>query len=652
MKQRGPSTINETAAVVIQGTFGQRVEPPADLTARQQVIWREIVLYEPVDLFNTAALRNLLADLCRHREAAEKIAVAIDAFEAAWLSDAAGITRYDTLLRMRQSEVRAATTLATKLRITNQARYAPKVAATSARNAAKGFKPLGKQQGRRKLSRADSNIRWIEDFCRIPEGPDVGGAVKLRPWQKNEIRKIYDNPEGTRRAIISFGRKNAKTTLAAFLLLLHLCGPEHKPNGQLFSSAQSREQAAVIFALAAKIVRMSPDLNVVVVVRDTAKQLECPELGTLYRALSADASTAFGLSPAFMVHDELGQVRGPRSPLYEALETATGAQAAPLSVIISTQATKDSDLLSVLIDDAIAGHDKRVVVSLYTAPKGDDPFLAETIKKANPAFGDFLNAKEVLAMANDAKRMPAREAEYRNLVLNQRVETNNPFVSEGLWKSCGTLPTSLDGLAVYGGLDLSSVADLTALVLIGKRDRVWQVHPTFWLPENGLRLKAQKDRVPYDVWHREGFLATTPGNSVSYEYVAAYLFEVCQTLDVRKIAFDRWNMKHLKPWLERAGFSEQRIEDIFVEFGQGTQSMSPALRDLEQAIKEKEIAHGNHPVLSMCAACAVVVSKDDANRKLSKEKSTGRIDGLVSLTMAMGVAPIAAERADVETMIF
>ena len=163
----------------------------------------------------------------------------------------------------------------------------------------------------------------------IPEGRDVGKPVKLRPWQRHEIKRIYDNPHGTRRAILSFGRKNAKTTLTAFLLLLHLCEPEAKANSQLFSAAQSREQAAILFGLAAKIVRMSPTLNPVVLIRDTAKQLACPDLGTLYRALSAEASTAYGLSPVFIVHDELGQVQGPRSELYEALETATGAQEAP-----------------------------------------------------------------------------------------------------------------------------------------------------------------------------------------------------------------------------------------------------------------------------------------------------------------------------------
>jgi len=142
---------------------------------------------------------------------------------------------------------------------------------------------------------------------------------------RGDFEAIYDNPAGTRRAIITRGRKNAKTTESAMLLLLHLCGPEAKPNSQLNSAAQSRDQAAILFQLAAKMVRLSADLSAVVTIRDTAKQLHCSELGTLYRALSADASNNLGLSPSFIVHDELGQVRGPRSALYEALETATAA---------------------------------------------------------------------------------------------------------------------------------------------------------------------------------------------------------------------------------------------------------------------------------------------------------------------------------------
>jgi phage terminase large subunit-like protein len=488
------------------------------------------------------------------------------------------------------------------------------------------------------VMRSERNAQWIEKYCRVPEGAHVGRPVVLRPWQRAELARIYDNPATTRRAIISFGRKNGKTAIAAFLLLLHLCGPEATPNSQSYSAAQSRDQAALLFELAAKVVRMSPELSDVIVIRDTAKELLCPEIGTFYKALSADASTNLGKSPVFIVHDELGQVKGPRSILYEALETATGAQESPLSIIISTQAPTDADLLSVLIDDALEGNDPQITVSLYTTPPDDDPFTEESIKKANPAYGDFLNAKEVLSMAGEAKRMPSREAAFRNLILNQRIEVSNPFVSKNVWTGCGgDVAESFIGYPVYAGLDLSTTTDLTALILIAPIEGVWHIKCKFWLPSEGLREKAQKDRVPYDSWADRGFLETTPGKTVEYEYVAFQLREIFDDLDIKAVAFDRWNYRHLKPWLQNAGFSEDDLEK-FKEFGQGFQSMSPALLTLESDLINGKMRHGMHPVLTMCAANAVIDSDPAGNRKLAKNKSSGRIDGMVSLAMARGVA--------------
>ena len=498
---------------------------------------------------------------------------------------------------------------------------------------------------RRRLSRGQRNIAWIEQTCRIPEGKFVGKQVKLTKAQKGWIRAIYDTP--TRMFILSMARKNAKTATAAFLLLLHTCGPEARPNSQLYSAAQSREQAAILFALAAKVVRMSPSLSEYVVIRDTAKQLFCPELGTLYRALSAEASTAYGLSPVFTVHDELGQVKGPRSELYEALETASAAQEAPLSIIISTQAPTDADLLSLLIDDAMTGADPRNKVVLHSAPLDADPFSEDTIRLANPHYDEFMNREEVKRQAADAKRMPSREASYRNLILNQRVEASNPFIARTVWEENGVEPDSLEGKAVYGGLDLSSVSDLTALVLVSDDG---DVEPTFWLPGEGLAEKARNDRVPYDLWEEEGFLQTTPGRAIEYEYIAHHLREVFDRYEIRALAFDRYNMRFLKPWLERAGFTEEELAR-FVEFGQGFVSMSPAIRELESRLLAKKLRHGKHPVLTMCAANAVAVSDPAGNRKFTKSKTSGRIDGMVALAMAIGVMPNAEEAEDISAFL-
>ena len=486
-------------------------------------------------------------------------------------------------------------------------------------------------------TRAERNIAWIQSMCRIPDGKLVGQPVRLTDAQKGWIKQIYDTP--TRTFILSMARKNAKTATSAFLLLLHLCGPEAKHNSQLYSAAQSRDQASILFGYASKVVRMSPNLSEYVQIKESAKTLVCPELGSQYRALSADASTAYGLSPVFSVHDELGQVKGPRSELYEAIETASAAHESPLSIIISTQAPTDADLLSLLIDDALTGADPRIKVALHTAPMDADPFSDEAIRAANPHFDVFMNREEVRKQATDAKRLPAQEASYRNLILNQRIEARSPFVTHSVWKENGGIPQEFEGQAVYAGLDLSSTTDLTAIVLVSDDG---DVMPTFWLPEEGLSEKSRADRVPYDLWAKQGFLQTTPGRAIEYDYIAAYLRDLFDRCDVRAIAFDRYNMKFLRPCLERAGFSEEELER-FVEFGQGFVSMSPALRELETRLLGSKLKHGNHPVLEMCAKNATVVTDPAGNRKFIKGKATGRIDGMVALAMAVGVMPSVIE---------
>jgi phage terminase large subunit-like protein len=497
-------------------------------------------------------------------------------------------------------------------------------------------------------------IGWIEKFCRVPEGPRIGEPIVLYGWQRKWLEQVYDNPHGTRLAILSVGRKNAKTTLTACLLLAHLCGPpaHSRFNSQLYSTAQSREQAAVVFHLAVKMVRLHSDLARIVTVRESAKELICNELGTRYKALSAEAATAFGLSPSLVIHDELGRVRGPRSPLYEAMETATGAMVNPLSIISSTQAPSDADLLSQLIDDALAGNDPRTVITLHTAALELDPFSREAITAANPAFGTFLQEKEVLAMAETARRMPAREAEYRNLILNQRIDSNTAFIAPSVWKQNNEPPGSLDGIPVFGGLDLSDASDLTALVLIGFRDGKWRVQPTFWLPEEGLAERAVEMRCPLDLWHERGYLELTPGRTVQYEYVASELYKVFQRYDIQKIGFDAWHWTHLKPWLAKVGMDEGMLTSKFEQVRQGSKTMGPALRELEALLLDRKIAHGDHPVLGMCASHAAVTINDAGDRKLSKKKSTGRIDGMQALAMAIAVAPLQSEpEIDIRALI-
>ena len=481
-------------------------------------------------------------------------------------------------------------------------------------------------------SRTKRNINWIETHCVVPEGRLVGKPVKLSPAQVEWMEMIYGSK--TRTFILSIPRKNGKTAFSAMIVLLHLVGPEAVFNGQLYSTANSKDQAGVLFNLAAKMVRMSPSLSAYVGVRDTNKHLYCSELGTVYKALSADSTTAMGMSPVLHINDEGGQVRGPRNDLFEALETASAAQENPLTIVISTQAPTDGDFLSIMIDDALTGADQTVKCKVYQVPVDDNIFDPEVLAKAQPNW-HLMNHEEVFKMMRDAQRMPSKESGFRNLVGNQRVEASNPFITRSVWMENGAEPHPLNGMNVYAGLDLSSVNDLTALVLVSDNG---DVHSRFWLPEEGLAEKSRNDRVPYDLWAKNGFLLTTPGRSIEYEFIAYELRDIFNTCNVKALAFDRYNMKFLRPWLEKAGFSEEELER-FVEFGQGFVSMSPAIRELESKLLQKQLKHGNHPVLTMCAANAITVSDPAGNRKFTKQKASGRIDGMVALAQAVGVMP-------------
>lgn len=488
------------------------------------------------------------------------------------------------------------------------------------------------------MTRAARVIEFITRFIVTPDGAQVGQPMVLAEFQKQFIRDIYDNPHGTRRAILSVARKNGKSGLIAGLLLAHLVGPEAKQNTQIASGALSKEQAALVFNLACKMVQLSPKLSSLVKIIPSGKRLIGLPLNTEYKALAADGKTAHGLSLSLAILDEIGQVRGPQSDFIDAITTSQGAHEAPLLIAISTQAANDADLLSQWIDDARNSQDPRIVCHLYAAPAGCDLLDESAWRAANPALGTFRSLDDLREQLTQAQRMPSMANSAMNLLLNMRVSTVSPFISPDAWKACSGGAGNISGTPVWCGIDLSARLDLTAMVIVGQVDEVWHVQSYFWCPESGIEDRSRRDRAPYSTWHRQGYLRTTPGASVDYEFVAADIAEILADLDVQAIAFDRWRIDLLKKEFDRLG-----VDLPLVEHGQGFRDMSVALDALEAELLNGRIAHGGNPVLTMCAANAVVTKDPAGGRKLDKAKATGRIDGLQALAMAMGVASKATE---------
>ncbi|MCZ4341527.1 terminase large subunit [Sphingomonadaceae bacterium G21617-S1] len=490
------------------------------------------------------------------------------------------------------------------------------------------------------MTRGERVIAFIERYCRVPEGKLVGKPVRLVPFQKKFILEVYDNPAGTTEGILSIARKNGKSAVIACIMLAHIAGPEARLNSQIVSGARSRDQAALVFNLAAKMVALSPELSKLVRIVPSGKRLIGLALNVEYRALAADGSTAHGLSPVLAIFDEMGQVRGPQDDFIEAIETAQGAYDDALKLIISTQAPTDADMLSIRIDDARRSKDPRIVCHVYEGAKDCDVQDEAAQAAANPALGHFRSEVELRNSADKAARMPSFENSFRNLYLNQRVNRFSPFVGPNVWGANNGAPDDeafLNG-QVYGGLDLAETTDLCAFVLAALWQGKWHVRAWFWKPANTLADHVKRDRAPYDLWHDQGFIEAVPGVAVDYEYIARRIAEICEPLSVLKIAYDRFRFKTLEAQFQKLG-----VTLPFEPFGQGYVSMAPALDTAEIAFLQENVRHGANPVLTMCAANAVVIRDPAGNRKLDKAKSTGRIDGMVALVMALGVGAQTGE---------
>jgi phage terminase large subunit-like protein len=493
-------------------------------------------------------------------------------------------------------------------------------------------------------------IRFIEKLI-IPSGKGEGKPFKLRKFQKKFIQDVYGPERGdlriVRRAILAMARKNGKSVLISALALVHLVGPEAVTNGEIYSAANDRDQAALIFKYAAQIVRADPELEAMIKIVDSTKTMVCFANGSIYRAVSAEAGTKYGLNPTVVIYDELAQAKN--RELYDALDTSMAAREEPLFIVISTQSNDPQHILSQLIDDGLSGRDPSTVCHLYATPDDADDdqiFKSQKLwKMANPALGDFRSLDEMRTAAKRAQRMPSFETAFRNLYLNQRVDATAPLISRADWEACVAEKPQLEaGEKVYLGLDLSSKTDLTSLIAVSAEDGD-RVCAWFWKPGETLREHITRDRVPYDVWKKDGWLDTSPGRSIDYDFVADKVAELSRDYEIVGMAYDRWGIANFLQSCRRIGLDayedtkeEKRRGALrIVAWGQGFRDMAPAIDALEVSILERRFKHDGNPCLRWNIANAIAVSDPAGNRKLDKSKARFRIDGAVALAMALGL---------------
>ena len=487
---------------------------------------------------------------------------------------------------------------------------------------------------------ADFAVNFIECLSHT-KGKWAGKKFELIDWQEQIIRDVFGilKPSGYRQfntAYIEIPKKQGKSELAAAVALLLCCG-DGEERAEVYGCAADRQQASIVFEVAADMVRMCPALNKRVKILTAAKRIIYLPTNSFYQVLSAEAYSKHGFNIHGVVFDELHTQ--PNRKLYDVMTKGSGdARTQPLYFLITTAG---NDTKSICYEthqkakDIIEGrkHDATFYPLIYGADENDDWTDPRIWKKANPSLGITVDLEKVKAACNSAKQNPAEENSFRQLRLNQWVKQAVRWMPMDKWDKCAfpVNPDNLKGRVCYGGLDLSSTSDITAFVLVFppiENDDKYYVLPFFWLPEENIDLRVKRDNVLYDVWERQGYLYTTEGNVVHYGFIEKFIEEQGKIYNIREIAFDRWGAVQMTQNLEAIGF-------IVVPFGQGFRDMSPPTKELMKLTLEQKIAHGAQPVLRWMMDNIYIRTDPAGNIKPDKEKSTEKIDGAVATIMAL-----------------
>ena len=487
---------------------------------------------------------------------------------------------------------------------------------------------------------ADFAVAFIESLCHT-KGTWAGKRFELMDWQEQIIRDLFGilKPNRYRQfntAYIEIPKKNGKSELAAAVALLLTCG-DGEQRAEVYGAAADRQQASIVFDVAADMVRMCPALNKRVKILASQKRLIYEPTNSFYQVLSAEAYSKHGFNVHGVVFDELHSQ--PNRKLYDVLTKGSGdARMQPLFFLITTAGTDTHSICYEVhqkAQDIIDGRkiDPTFYPVIYGADDTEDWTSPKVWKKCNPSLGETIGMDKVKTACESAKQNPGEENSFRQLRLNQWVKQAVRWMPMDKWDKCAFAVNEeqLEGRVCYGGLDLSSTTDITAFVLVfpplDEEDK-YIILPYFWIPEDTLDLRVKRDHVPYDVWHRQGYLQTTEGNVVHYGYIEKFIEELGKKFNIREIAFDRWGAVQMVQNLEGMGFT-------VVPFGQGFKDMSPPTKELMKLTLEQKLAHGGHPVLRWNMDNIFIRTDPAGNIKADKEKSTEKIDGAVATIMAL-----------------
>ena len=511
---------------------------------------------------------------------------------------------------------------------------------------------------------ADRAIRFFPTVLRLNGGEFEGQPFELLDWQKFIVGSLFGwkGSDGWRRfrvAYVETAKGSGKSPLAAGIGMYGLLS-DGESRAEIYAAATKKDQAMVLFRDAVAMWQQSPALHAALKSSGTGENvynLAHLKTGSFFRAISADDGQS-GPRPHMSLIDEVHEHK--TNTVIEMQRAGTKSRRQALILMITNSGSNKTgpgwqyhDYAAQVCsgmrkDDGFFGY-------VCALDKGDDPFRSEKVwAKSNPSLqgANLPGIKYLREQVTEARGMPAKEALVRRLNFCQWTDAANPWISADVWLGAQVDYEwqTLRGRRAWAGLDLGSTTDLTGLVLYVEpveEGEPWKLVPFAWLPDEGLDRKEDLDRQPYLAWRAAGYLETTPGRAVSRLHLVRRLAELAQMFDLQAVAVDRWRIEDVKAMADDADVTLPNM----VPFGQGYKDMSPAIEAFETALLNRQVVHNGHPVMTMCAANAVTVSDDAENRKLSKEKATGRIDLMVAAVMAVGVAQSAEAPGNIDDFI-
>lgn len=479
-------------------------------------------------------------------------------------------------------------------------------------------------------------------FCRHSKGEWAGREIQLAPWQQFWQAVIFGwfTDAGTRRYRTwyeSVGRKNGKSTkLAGIGLYLFLADKE--PGAEVYTAATKLEQAKITHSEAEMMVQQSPGLRQLVSIRNNKLFIRGTQ--NKYVPLGADANTQDGLNVHGAIVDELHA--HPTRALWDVLDTARGSRLNSLLYAITTAGFNQEGSICIeqqnylidilegnIVDDSFGG-------VIYTLDPGDDWLDKSNWIKANPNLGISVYLDDLKNAAKKAAGVPAALVNFLTKRLNIWTQQADSWLSLDDWDT-GKAPideTKLYGKRCYGGLDISSTTDLTAWVLVfppQDGDKNWYVLARFFVPEDNIERREDKDRVPYSTWVRQGWITATPGNIVDQECIRQKILSDAAVFDIKEVAYDEWNAAKLATELMADHMTMVKIPQNF-------QMLTAPTKHLEGVVLSGIHQHGGNPVLRWCAGNVVLLRDTNDNYRPNKRKSRERIDGIVAEIMGLNRA--------------